>query len=125
MRMKILLKKSWLINLFFLALFSIYSTGASAADCTVTATASGTDSGGIIALVDDFSCVGDGVITGATLDATIGYYCTSWYSYNIYVNGTLVASQQCDQTGFDLTPYLPITSVSIESVANGMSSALH
>lgn len=81
--------------------------------CTVTASASGLDINGVTATANDFSCVGVGVVTSATLNATIGGNCPSWYFYSIVVNGVTVAIQQCNQTGFDLTPYLPLSSVAI------------
>lgn len=82
--------------------------------CSVNATASGTDDTGVTATVNNFSCA-LGTITGATLNATIGGNCPAWYFYSIVVNGVTVATQQCNQTGFNLTPYLPLTSVSIVS----------
>ncbi len=124
MRMKNLLRKSWLINLFVLALFSVYSTNVSADTCTETGSASGYDSDPVTVTIDTFPCVGAGTITAITLDATIGSYCTSWYSYNIYVNGNLIASDQCNQTGYDLSSYLPITSVAIQSVDEDVYSDL-
>jgi hypothetical protein len=81
-------------------------------NCSVTATASGPDINNVSATVSDFSCA-LAPITAATLNATIGANCPAWYSYNIVVNGVTVATNQCNQTGFDLTPYLPLTSVSI------------
>ena len=90
--------------------------GMMPATCSVTATASGTDNSNVTATVNNFSCA-TGTITGATLNATIGNNCGSfgWYYYNIVVNGVTVATNQCNQTGFNLTPYLPLTSVSIVS----------
>ena len=67
------------------------------------------------ATVNNFSCV-TGTPASATLSATIGNQCTNWYSYNVVVNGATVATNQCNQSNFDLTPYLPLTSVSIVSV---------
>jgi hypothetical protein len=86
--------------------------------CSVNATASGTDNSGVTATVNNFSCVGAGIITSATLDATIGTVCPGWYSYSIIVNGVTVATNQCNQNGFNLTPFLPLTSVSIVSQDN-------
>lgn len=86
--------------------------------CSTTASASGTDNSNVTATVTNFSCTGGAPILGATLDATIGGFCPSWYVYSIIVNGNVVATQQCNQTGFNLTPYLPLTSVSIVSFDN-------
>ena len=88
--------------------------------CTATNNAAGSDGSGVTATVNNFSCA-QGTITGATMNATIvspsgTSWCSSgWYSYNIIVNGTTVATDQCNLTGFNLTPYLPLTSVSIVS----------
>ena len=89
---------------------------ATAGTCTVTATASGTDNTGVTATVNNFPCI-TGVVTSASMTASIGGFCPSWYYYSIVVNGVTVATQQCGPT-FDLTPYLPITSVSIISADN-------
>ncbi|MCF8433592.1 MAG: fibronectin type III domain-containing protein, partial [Crocinitomicaceae bacterium] len=85
--------------------------------CSVNAIASGTEASGVTATVNNFSCA-LGTITGATLNASIGANCPAWYFYSIVVNGVTVATQQCNQTGFNLTPYLPLTSVSIISADN-------
>ena len=84
--------------------------------CTETNSASGTDDGPTVVTISSFPCTGGAPITGMTLNGTIGSYCPSWYTYNIIVNGTTVATNQCNQTGYDLTAYLPITSVSLQSV---------
>src|SRR5690606_27524376 len=63
-------------------------------------------------------CVGEGEITEMTLDATIGSYCQSWYDYSIYVNGVLIETNQCNQTGYDLSDYLPINEVELRSTDN-------
>lgn len=83
--------------------------------CSVSATASGLDNSSVTATVNNFGCASSGTILTASLNATIGTFCPSWYTYNIIVNGITVATNQCSQTGFDLTPYLPLTSVSIVS----------
>ena len=87
-------------------------------NCSVNDAASGTDNTGVTATVNDFSCAASGTVLSASLDASIGAQCTFWYYYSIVVNGVTVATQQCNQTGFDLTPYLPLTSVSIISEDN-------
>ncbi len=86
--------------------------------CSVSATASGTDNTGVTATVNNFSCVGAGIITNATMNASIGGNCPSWYYYSIIVNGVTIATNQCNLTNFNLTPYLPLTSVSIVSFDN-------
>jgi hypothetical protein len=83
--------------------------------CVSNAFASGPDNSGVTATVNNFSCV-TGTPLSATLSATIGNQCTNWYSYDIIVNGATVATNQCNQSNFDLTPYLPLTSVSVVSV---------
>lgn len=96
------------------------SVSSFAAICTVSDSQSGTDQSGFSATVTNFNCAAPNTVISATMDASIGPNCTmgggNLYYYDIYVNGALVASAQCDQLGFDLTPYLPLTSVSIQAV---------
>ena len=83
--------------------------------CVVSASASGDDDAATTASVNDFSCA-QGPLTAATLDAAFtGSFCGDWYTFDFVVNGVTVAAGQCNQTGFDLTPYLPLTSVSVVS----------
>lgn len=90
--------------------------------CQVSTTASGTDADGVTATITNFSCA-TGPVSSATMNASIfsgsgTSWCPApdnWYNYSIFVNGNLVAADQCNVTGFDLTPYLPLTSVSIVS----------
>nr|WP_294858014.1 T9SS type A sorting domain-containing protein [uncultured Fluviicola sp.] len=84
--------------------------------CSATATASGNDGSAVTATVNNFSCAPT-TIVAASMNATIGQYCAlyGWYSYNVIVNGTTVLTGLCDQNNIDLTPYLPLTSVSIVS----------
>jgi hypothetical protein len=89
--------------------------------CSATATANGSDAAATTATVNSFPCI-TGIVTSASMNASIGGNCPSWYSYSIVVNGVTVATNQCNQTGFDLTPYLPISSVSIVSANNPADS---
>ena len=83
--------------------------------CTVSGSASGTDNSGVTATVTNFSCP-NGPISSATLASSIsGSFCGTWYAYSIVVNGNTVATNQCNLSSFNLTPYLPLTSVSIVS----------
>ena len=87
----------------------------SAASCVQTGTATGLDSAPTVVNLAP-TCQGPGVISAVSIDVTIGGACMfGWYSYKIIVNGVTIVTNQCDQTGFNLTPYLPITSISIES----------
>ncbi len=89
--------------------------------CAVSASASGNDNTGVTATVNNFTCA-PGTITGASLSASIGTQCPNWYYYSIVVNGVTVATTQCNQSNFNLTPYLPLTSVSIVSENNPADS---
>ena len=106
----------------YLLLFCLIigSVNLHATVCNTSATQFGTDQSGFTATVTNFNCASPNTIVGASLDASIGANCAfgggSLYYYNIYVNGLLVAVAQCDQIGFDLTPFLPLSSVSIEAV---------
>ncbi len=90
--------------------------------CIETTSASGFDNTGVTAEITDFSCA-SGEITSATMNATIESpsgtsWCPGpdyWYSMDIYINGEEVALNSCNQIGFDLTPYLPLTSITIVS----------
>lgn len=111
-----LLFKNKRISAVIMALIlSVFSLTVLADDCIETASASGLDSDPVFLEINSFPCVGSGTITAMTLDATIGPDCPSWYSYNIIVNGAEIATQQCDQAGYDLTSYLPVTSVILVS----------
>jgi hypothetical protein len=82
--------------------------------CNLTASGNGPDNQ-LVVEINDFSCI-TGTVQSALLNvAYTGTFCGSWYNYDIIVNGVEVASAQCNQTGFDLTPYLPLTSVQIVS----------
>jgi hypothetical protein len=86
--------------------------------CDQSNSASGNDDDPVIVTISSFSCTGGGTITAITLDASIGEYCPdpdNWYSYNIIVNGSTILTDQCDQTGLDLSTYMPITSVAVQS----------
>lgn len=98
-----------------LALLFVAGNVLTAAECTETNSATGNDSDPVTVTINSFPCVGGGTITAMTMDASIGTFCPSWYSYDILVNGSTIATDQCDQTDFDLTAYLPITEVSIVS----------
>ncbi|TSJ45550.1 T9SS type A sorting domain-containing protein [Fluviicola chungangensis] len=84
--------------------------------CSATATASGDDGSSVTATVNDFSCAPTTIVS-ASMNASIGQYCAlyGWYSYDVIVNGTTILTGLCDQNNIDLTPYLPLTSVSIVS----------
>lgn len=94
-----------------------------------TTTLAGTDNANVTSTVNVTGITGP--VSSAVLNASIGTNCIvgggSWYYYSIIVNGTTVATQQCNQTNFDLTPYLPLTSVSIVSFddpADGFGDAV-
>jgi hypothetical protein len=95
---------------------SIWSFTTGGPQCTETATASGQDDDPTEATISSFPCTGGGNITAMTLDGTIGSNCGTWYDYNIIVNGTEIETGQCTQTGYDLSAYLPISSVTLQSV---------
>ncbi|MCB9336339.1 MAG: gliding motility-associated C-terminal domain-containing protein [Flavobacteriales bacterium] len=86
-------------------------------DCQMSASVTGQDSNpGTDATVNDFSCANGATITSMTLDAAfVGTFCPSWYTYDIIINGVTQFTQQCNQTGLDLTPFLPITSVTVSA----------
>ncbi len=92
-------------------------SGGPGSICQETATASGDDNDPTIAEVNSFPCVPAGAtITGITIDGNIsGSNCPSWYTFNIVVDGTTIAVDLCNTTNFDLTPYLPISSIQLVS----------
>jgi len=88
-------------------------------DCQENVSVSGQDDDpATLATFNNYTCVPPGAdITAITLDATIGNFCgaASWYTYDIIINGVTQFTQQCDQTGLDLTPFLPITSIVLDA----------
>lgn len=104
---------SQLIVLVVLVLFNVNNTEA--ATCQETASSSGKDNDPTITIINSITCQGGGTITAMTLDASIGSNCPSWYAYDIYINGSLQYSDQCNQTGLDISAWLPITSVELRS----------
>lgn len=84
-------------------------------NCSESNSASGYDSDPITVSISYFPCVGWGTITAMTLDANIWGECPDWYAYDIIVNGITIATDQCDQSGYVLTSYLPVNSVSLQS----------
>lgn len=105
----------WLYKYLFTAAIMLLSIGLVADECTETASATGDDSDNVTVTISDFSCAGGEDIYAITMDASIGSSCPDWYSYDLLVNGSLVSAGMCNTTGYDLTPYMPITSVSIVS----------
>ncbi len=102
--------------LYISVLLLIFLTSEAVADnCTESGSANGFDSDAVTVTINSFNCVGYGTITAMSLDASIGDDCPYWYDYYISVNGVLIDSGQCNQASYDLTSYLPITSVSIIS----------
>jgi gliding motility-associated-like protein len=89
----------------------------STSSCIETASSNGQDDNpATVTTINNFSCVPtSGVISAMTLDGTIGGNCPNWYTYDIIINGVTQFTQQCDQVALDLTPFLPITSVSIDA----------
>mgnify|MGYP001193921403 CR=1 FL=1 len=84
--------------------------------CSETETASGGDDVTSIKWTT-FPCVPAGVaVTGITLDASTSGLCDAWSAYDVIVNGTTIAFAQCDTIGLDLTSYLPIDSITIQSI---------
>ena len=87
-----------------------------ATSCGETETATGGDDVTNITWAT-FPCVPAGAsITGITLDASTSGLCDAWSSLDVIVNGTTVAFTLCDTIGLDLTPYLPIDSITVQSV---------
>lgn len=95
-------------------LIGIYLT-TFAGNCSESNSAFGFDSDPTVVTINSFPCTGGGTITMMTMDASIGVFCPSWYTFNIKVNGSTIATDQCDLIEYDLTSYLPITSVSLQS----------
>jgi len=108
------MKKFILIFAFF------YFAGLSlifADNCQESSSEMGNDDDPVVVTISSFPCVSGGTITDLTMDATIGETCPEGYAYDVYINGsgTPIATDLCDEFGYDLTSYLPITSVTLES----------
>ncbi len=99
------------------AVISANTPAAPTYTCTSTGTATDYDQNNPTASVTNFSCP-TGAVISASLNASalyFGYnYCSyGWYSIDVAVNGTTVATNVCGLTAFDLTPYLPLTSITV------------
>jgi len=110
------------ILVFIFSFFFVSISSSYAATCQETATTNGQDDGPTTTLINSFPCTGGGAITAMTLDASIGGSCPGWYDYDIYINGGLAFSNQCNQTALDISIYLPITSVELRSRDNDVYS---
>ena len=107
-----------LLDIGYLFLFVTLPLYNYAITCSETSSSSGRDDDPTTVLINSFPCLGGATATAATIDASIGSYCPSWYEYDIYINGALAFSNQCNLTGFDISAYLPITSVELRSRDN-------
>ena len=88
------------------------SANSWACNCLVNAAATGYDVNQVAATITHFSCTGEPITA-----ATVNYWfntgsCTS-SNIKIIVNGSQVATGVCANGTFDLTPYLPLNSVSV------------
>ncbi len=108
----------WLfVSTLFIAL-AVSSSHIYACNCPIFATASGSDIPGTTASITDFSCA-QGNITSAFLSFNLqGTNCPSWTSANVIVNGNVIATGLCSADNLDLSPYFPLTSVSVSAVDN-------
>ena len=88
-------------------------------NCQEFQSISGNDNDPTSNLINSFPCVPAGAtITSLTIDANIGNNCPAWYYYDIYINGVFEFDNQCNQTGLDLSAFLPITSIELISEDN-------
>ena len=86
--------------------------------CNEVETATGSDQTTNI-VWNAFPCVpGGATITSISLDASTTGLCTAWSAIDIIVNGITISANQCNVVALDLTPFLPITSVVIQSIDN-------
>ncbi|MEX1000473.1 MAG: hypothetical protein WDZ35_00005, partial [Crocinitomicaceae bacterium] len=87
--------------------------------CQESASNTGYDSDNFQTTINGFPCVPSGAtITQVLMDATIGTWCTSWYDYDLYIDGVLIQTGMCNVTNFDLSAYLPFNSVTLQSGDN-------
>jgi len=105
----------------FAFFFSFTSAFAQELTCSLSDSQSGDDSDEITATVDDFSCidtVADSYVTSMTIDASIGFYCDSWYDYSLEINGVAVDSGLCEES-INIADYVEdlntVTSISLVS----------
>lgn len=100
----------------FLILLTFPFLGFTQQTCVQTATASGLDSAPTLCTINPVNCQGAGIISAVSMDASIGNACMfGWYYYNLKVDGVTVATYMCDVTNYDLSSYLPFSSVTLES----------
>lgn len=88
-------------------------------NCQLNQAVSGNDDDPTSNLINSFPCVPAGAtITSINIDASIGNNCPNWYYFDIYINGTLAFDNQCNQTGLNISAFLPITSIELISEDN-------
>lgn len=100
------------LHLIGLVTFLLISSSSWACNCLINASATGYDVNQVTATIDNFSCTGEPIAS-----ATVNYWfntgsCAS-SNIKIIVNGSQVATGVCANGTFDLTPYLPLSSVSV------------
>ncbi len=89
------------------------------AECTNTFSGSGSDSSGasIDITSDDLDCAGDEAISSFTIsDFSAGYYCSTWYNYDLIIDDETIVSGGCQSDFVDVT--IPTDFTSIQIVAN-------
>ena len=107
-----------LFTLLVTSIFLLAQNKANACSCPIYASASGNDIPGVEATISDFSCAG-GNINSALLSFSLqGSNCPSWTVADIIVNGTIVAQGLCSTQNFDLSPFFPLTTVSVRAYDN-------
>lgn len=112
--------KKNLRKIFFGILFAGFASGANAQlTCSQTASVSGTDCSNPTATIASPFCA-FGAITAVTMNAGSGFttWCPSWYDYDLIIDGAVVASGLCAQTGYNLMPFYPFTTVSVTAYDN-------
>lgn len=105
------------LKLVLTAVALISSTAYSiACNCQMNASASGSDFDFPTATIDNFVCTA-GTINSATLNWSIQGVC-AYSNVRIIVDGVQVANGLCGSGTFDLTPYLPLSSVQVVGYDN-------
>ncbi|MBN2681561.1 MAG: hypothetical protein JXR58_03580 [Bacteroidales bacterium] len=73
----------------FLSIIWTINTSVYSQSCTQTATTSGLDCDNIIAAVTINCAPAGATITGVSITASIGANCPAWYTFDIYLDGTI------------------------------------
>jgi hypothetical protein len=113
--MKYFLQKT-IITMFF---FGTAIVSNAQLTCSQSTSVSGQDCANITATISSPFCA-FGAITAVTMNAgnNLTTWCPSWYDFDLIIDGVPVVTGLCSQTGYNLMPFYPFTSVAVQANDN-------